>query len=713
MTVKKMTIMAAILLAGVSLGAHDKDATADDAVLAALDAEIAEVSKDGGARSGGKTDELKADALIRSIEAEIAGLDAKDSVGGECEVGNSSAVHSKKQQGRTGNRPSKESKAVVMCARGRGNTKSRAEQVACWNAVFGTLCKYVGTELVEEKSGEVKSLIPKVADDIIDKHEVVEEEEKDGQYSVKVKAWIRKRSLASKFAGIFPGAFLDAGEDVSSSNSSSDSLPDSGSVLPTKDQSVVVVTVTGKGETKDEAKKAAFRAAVERAVGVWVDAESIMKNSELLKDRVNSISNADIKRCEMLDERKESSGLCVCKIKAWVEKMAIAPKFQSVFPTAFKDIGEEAGTIYGHRITSQERAKDAASLMAAALKGVDRMRNWTRLSVAKGKALEEVKKIGNQEVNEVPGKGLYSVRYSIKIDEDAYFKGFLPQFKQVLTKMQEGEAEEDVVLTSGPVSGNLEGRGQYETVDGRVVVKTGGGPCRLPADLQPFCNGGFGDMGHTYFVDPVVLSGFPGTALGGNRGSWVNLEFFMFDQYKGVAKVLDERTFNIWLLDKMNADKTLVRCSAYKVPTSALRAYWKEVYGELNSEYVLGALELRTLKMGRFQEQIEIVLLDEQGEEIAVQIDRVPTEFLTSGDAGGTMAGMVARMDVRGLWKKCNVFHSFFIRPMFARKIGNGSNSSCVYSTEIQRDVYFPLADSQLGRVKKVKVRFVGGRKRR
>ena len=38
------------------------------------------------------------------------------------------------------------------------------------------------------------------------------------------------------------------------------------------------------------------------------------------------------------------------------------------------------------------------------------------------------------------------------------------------------------------------------------------------------------------------------------------------------------------------------------------------------------------------------------------------------------------------------------------------NRSASYYSTEIQRDVYFPLTDAQLERVKKVKVRFVGGK---
>lgn len=448
-----------------------------------------------------------------------------------------------------------------------------------------------------------------------------------------------------------------------------------------KDSKVLVVIVRGKGETLEEAKLAAFRAAVEKAVGIYVDAESMMKNSELLKDRVNTISNADIKEYETIKKGKTKDGLYAIQIKAKVEKKAIAPKFADVFPAAFANVGKEAETIHVQKVTRTKRSEDAASLMTAALEGVDRMRKWTRLSVVKGKGLEEVKKIGNQDVAEVPGKGLYSVRYSIKIDEDAYFKGFLPHFKQVLSKMQEGEAEEEVVLTSGPI----------------------------PTHWQRAMGGD--DSGYTHFVDPVVLSGFPETAIGGIRGKGDNPEFFMFDQFKGLAKVQKERSYNIWLLVRMNKDRSSVRCSAYKVPISALKAYWKSLYGELDSSYVMH--DLKSLKM-RNHEKVEVVLLDEDGEEIAAQVDGVSTALLASGYEFNDKALRYDRSTdascVQKIWEKSNVFNSFFIRPMFARDLGLGRFG---YSTEIQRKVYFPLTDEQLEKVKRVKVRYVGGGKKR
>ena len=471
-----------------------------------------------------------------------------------------------------------------------------------------------------------------------------------------------------------------------------------------------VVTAVGKGETKEEAKLAAFRAAVEKAVGIYVDAESLMENSELIRDRVNTISNADIQKYKTLKESRMKSGMYFYQIKAWVEKKAIAPKFADMFPEAFANVSEAAETIHVQKVTRAKRSADAASLMAGALKNVDRMRNWVRLSVAKGKGLEEVTKIkqcrGRElDVAEVPGKGLYAVRYSMKIDMDAYVKGFVPHFKQTLEKMQEGEAEEGVALSSAPVS-NLQECDVSETADGCKLVMTGIG-CRLSDNaLRPFV--GMERIGGTYFVDPIVLSEFPGVSSDGNvrRNGGMGVGF-MFDGSKGLSKVREDRPYNIWLLDKMNKSKTSIRCSAYKVPAAALRAYWKHVNGEVDSPYVLG--NMAEAKFGKTYEKIEVVLLDEAGEEVASTVDQVQVSLLTSG-AIFEIAGRGRGLTVGEAWPEMNVFESFFVRPLFVNVEPYGRRT-CSYSSEIQRDVYFPLTDAQLAEVKQVKVRFVGGRK--
>ena len=447
----------------------------------------------------------------------------------------------------------------------------------------------------------------------------------------------------------------------------------------TKDSKVVVVTAFGKGETKEEARKNAFRSAIEKAVGVYVDAESMMQNYEMVKDRVNTISNADITKCETLKEGRLESGGYGVQIRATVEKKAITPKFKDVFPAAFADVEGVASSIHAQKVTAATRSTDAASLMKAAIGDVDRMRNWVRLSVVKGMELRPAKDNGNSG-NE-PGKGRYAIRYSMKVDKEAYFKGFVPHFKQVLSKMQIGEANEDVLLKAESLT----------QIEQQSLTRTM----------------------YALFVNPMSLSGFPEVSVQGGRnlrGRGGNSSHFMFDQYKGLGKVQDARSCNIWLLDRMNKDMTAVRCSAYKVPIAALHAYWKTVYGELDSGYVCRK-PINALGWRPFQ-KVEIVLLDKDGEEISATTDIVPTTLLTGGFVPRFHGGGTSDVQLRELWDNANTFDTFFIRPLFGTSRGVG-RSKGGYSSEIQRDAYVVLSDAQLAEVKRVEIRFVGGKKSR
>ena len=426
-----------------------------------------------------------------------------------------------------------------------------------------------------------------------------------------------------------------------------------------KDGKYAVAVGYGKGDTEEDAKQAAFRNAIENAVGVFVDAESVMQNYEMVKDRVNTISNGDIKKYEVLKSGKEG-GFYTVSIKALVEKKAIAPKFKDVFPDAF-------GKVDGSGLESwfkeaQKRASDAAGLMKAALQDVNPMRDWCRLTAGKGEVTD----------SGASGKRRYTMSYSMQIDHEKYMKSFVPHFELVLSKIQEGESKECSLVSE-----------------------------KLGSDVRPM------KPSSTSFVDPVLITGFPAVTVSGPgvRGAGGNPTWFMYDQYKGLKKVQHERTCNIWLLDKLNKYGTVLHCTAFRVPESALRVYWEQLYGKLDSDYVLG--NASKLDIGA-QEKVEVALLDSDGEEVAVQYDLVPSTLLTCGMELGS-----GPQSVTELWKNANVFETFFVRPMFVQRIypvgRDGGNSA--YSSEILRKVSFQLTGEQLAAVKKVRVRFARGKK--
>ena len=81
----------------------------------------------------------------------------------------------------------------------------------------------------------------------------------------------------------------------------------------------VQVKGKGVGTSQESALKDAYRSAVEAAVGLYVDAEQMMKNDEVIKDQILTQSNAYIEKCE-IKGRSEREGLIEIVIWAQVRK---------------------------------------------------------------------------------------------------------------------------------------------------------------------------------------------------------------------------------------------------------------------------------------------------------------------------------------------------------------------------------------------------------
>lgn len=78
------------------------------------------------------------------------------------------------------------------------------------------------------------------------------------------------------------------------------------------------VTATGSGITESEAENDALRRAVENAVGVLVDSETLVKNSAVMSDEIYTQSRGFIKNYKVTD-RRESGGVWTVTVNAVVD----------------------------------------------------------------------------------------------------------------------------------------------------------------------------------------------------------------------------------------------------------------------------------------------------------------------------------------------------------------------------------------------------------
>ena len=548
-------------------------------------------------------------------------------------------------------------RTVEVNAEGRGATRAKALENAYGNAMVKAIGLYVDAQSRVKEDEFEQDRVVKICNGEIVSCKILSWRKDGKSYAVLIQAEVREKTNA--------------------------------------DHTVPKVTVKadGFGTTEDEALRGAYRDAIIKAVGLYVDAWSVMQNFQDLKDQAEQFDNGDISRVR---DKKSSfvEGIWTVKITADVERRNIVPKFRRVFPDAFKDVSGTAADIHAKIKSDEQLQKEAADLMTTALEGIDRMRDWTKLGLAAGQEFAPV--------TMASGKRMYRVRYSVKVDQDAYFKAFLPHFKQTLEKMKCGVTGSSYLRRDGIVPGfqdlNPSIKGPYSqlrldpsVVDARRRMNMGRPIENIHREVAAeMVKGRPLRIGRTHFISPMVFSDYPGN-------------FGVPDSYYGKRPFNESQTpfrsewgYGLWLVDGIGYQGAL-HCSAYNIPSSALTAYGRSIVKSGLSE-----------RKQTYFSKVDIALLDADGKVIARAKDNLPSTLLSCGTDdpwGNGRDGQEHLASAGTVSYYC--FASYFVRPFF---IGNDNQAHVVFSSEIHRDVYFDLTDDQLAEVNTVKVGYSHGR---
>jgi hypothetical protein len=125
------------------------------------------------------------------------------------------------------------------------------------------------------------------------------------------------------------------------------------------------VVAEGVGTTADEAIKDAYRNAVRQVVGAVVDAETLVKNDELIDDKVLTYSDGFIKGYEEVDgSKKVKDGLHRIKIKAQVERRSVIAKLKATNISVKQVDGK---SMFAEIVTQEEGETDASELVLKSL----------------------------------------------------------------------------------------------------------------------------------------------------------------------------------------------------------------------------------------------------------------------------------------------------------------------------------------------------------
>lgn len=131
------------------------------------------------------------------------------------------------------------------------------------------------------------------------------------------------------------------------------------------DKNTRTILVEGVGTTPEEALKDAFRNAVRQVVGEVVDAETLVKNDELVKDQVLTYSDAFVPKHKKVSEKREG-GLFRTTIQATVERRSLIQKLTTAKIVVKALDGQ---SMFGNIVSQLDADKSAGALIRKALDG--------------------------------------------------------------------------------------------------------------------------------------------------------------------------------------------------------------------------------------------------------------------------------------------------------------------------------------------------------
>jgi len=205
-----------------------------------------------------------------------------------------------------------------------------------------------------------------------------------------------------------------------------------------QDAEIVKIKGRGIGTDKTEALKDAYRDAVERAVGLYVDAEQMMKNEELVKDQILTQSNAYIEKYDVAKETTKPNGLVEVQILAEVRKTALTKKISDVMPTKTFRLSDGLKNEHAKMTTVEKRNIDGAALLKKALEDFDPFVMVADCSLASPEAVIREDRRPDASKNTVAANYLFKCG----INQQRFFDTVVPRLKDVLSQVSLSEPRE-------------------------------------------------------------------------------------------------------------------------------------------------------------------------------------------------------------------------------------------------------------------------------
>ena len=398
------------------------------------------------------------------------------------------------------------------------------------------------------------------------------------------------------------------------------------SVAAKEESGTVKVQGRGVGTTKVAALKDAYRDAIERAVGLYVDAETVANNDQVVTDQVLTHSNAYITDYRELGETRLDGGLVQLRILATVKKQALTTKLTDVMPAQTVRI-DDTGLQNAHAqlVTKEKRAEDAAALLKNALDGLNPMQLLMVASIR-----PETQKIitaddfnndrrgDRREAQLKSNQVMLRYLFEVKLDREKYFKEFMPNLKKVLDQISITKPKEIRLMELMPRSDDRAFRERSEYL--QKYLATGESESYSSDSNRGYY--AFGSVSSTsFYMDPVHCYSISWQGevwywpLFGNsdyhydhRRSWKTVDL----TFQGFRKDWIKDKVYFALITSLNADCSNGKVTMYELDKSVVAVL---------SDWRKGLIDKDKKNDGRGEQKTtnyNIVLLDKDGEEIGV-----------------------------------------------------------------------------------------------
>jgi len=187
---------------------------------------------------------------------------------------------------------------------------------------------------------------------------------------------------------------------------------------------VQVVIAEGVGKDNADATKDALRNAVRQVVGALVDIETLVKNDDIVTDKVLTYSDGFISSSKELASKTEN-GLVRVRVQAQVERRSLIARLKGANVTVKTIDGQ---SLFAEAVTQLQATDDAAAMLTKLLENYP-------ANVVKAEVLgkPQIKK------NE-PGKIVLGYDLKIGVDQDlygAFIKKLVPQLEKLALRKGE------------------------------------------------------------------------------------------------------------------------------------------------------------------------------------------------------------------------------------------------------------------------------------